>query len=195
LKTIRILIFLLFPLVILVSWEKENIFVSKEKSQKISIGIGTIKIPLSWQNKTVDNIQYLIDGKDTLCFAEQLLTSTERLCLKDTMDFYQRDVLDGYVVLKDTSSKTEIKKYKKYNDSIAKINPEIKTQCLDFFSPKKISFVLTYQYPCKSETGHIYASIIPQNLNVPCREMRSTKVSPTRALEIIEILKTFQPSK
>ena len=175
LKTRIFFLFLICNL-IFISWKKESVFISGEKTKDVSIGIGEITVPVSWKNITTPlpdeskflAPQYLVDGKDTFMFGN----------FPSKAVYYIDSMLTSY-------------------DSIIKVDPETKTHCRENFMTADSTFRLYYKYPCKNSLGRVYAEIdvMPESpYGVKNKEMQSTKVTPTKAIEIINVLKTFRPN-
>jgi hypothetical protein len=91
-KTIRILVLLIIPIILLVSWKGKTSFDSIPKTKKINVLMGEITVPVNWESEIdstapiwfvhVHNGEYSLTFCEMRTFYEDELPNQEKLKLK-----------------------------------------------------------------------------------------------------------------
>jgi hypothetical protein len=180
-KVIKLFFLLLISAFIFIGWKKEFFVVQKEKTKKVKIFDGKFTVPFNWRLTSNKLDSFLIAESDTIKFSREM----PNVFIPVLMIMQDDD--------SDTAQHAENKRIKKYNDSLIKTDHKVLTHCMDSFHAKNSTFWIAYLFPCKEEAGNLTANIFIRSGGII--GVTTSKVNPSRATQLIEILKTFQPKK
>jgi hypothetical protein len=182
-KPIHLFFLLFIPILFFISWKKESIIIShKEKTKNIKLFEGAFTVPYEWRLISNKNDSLLIAGTDTITFSREM----PNVFIPVLMLGYLYDDADS-------AHLAENRKIKIYNDSLIKAEPKILTHCMDNFHAKNSSYWFAYLFPCKEVAGKLYANIFIQKGGII--GVTTSAINSARAVQFIEILKTFRVKK